>query len=43
MRRLGLNVKRLAWLLAIWHRPGGNDSAQKGSSNGERRQGQGAD
>jgi hypothetical protein len=22
MRRLGLNVKRLAWALAIWHRPG---------------------
>jgi len=29
MRRLGLNVKRLAWRLAIWHRAARRQRAQR--------------
>ena len=32
MRRLGLNVKRLAWLLAIWHRPGVTTARGRGAA-----------
>ena len=32
MRRLGLNVKRLAWLLAIWHRAGVTKARRRGAA-----------